>query len=266
MPYTIAPKGDQFCVFKAGEDGEPTGSSLGCHPTRKAAGDQIGAIESEAGKKGEKKKPWMMKAEAWEDEMAELVAAWTSEHAFGYGVAILDRAEGPLELDVLIASSAAQHQLGMRGRTFYPWQGMAFVHEREVVGTWSGEGCVEDLALALFDSAGTLIDATVLQVGEQASGRVSRFGLELPAGELGTLLGVTGMRVVARDFGPDERKKLAGEGKALPDGSFPIANRQDLRNAIQAYGRAGDKAKAKAHIIRRAKALGLEGLLPEGWG
>ena len=68
------------------------------------------------------------------------------------------------------------------------------------------------------------------------------------------------------DFSSDERKSLASQGKALPDGSFPIRNKSDLSNAIQAYGRASDKGRAKAWIIRRARALGATGMLPDSWG
>lgn len=68
-----------------------------------------------------------------------------------------------------------------------------------------------------------------------------------------------------RDYSADERSRLAEQGKALPDGSFPIVDREDLENAIQAFGRAGDPAAAKAHIKKRARALGLEELIPEGW-
>lgn len=70
---------------------------------------------------------------------------------------------------------------------------------------------------------------------------------------------------LAKKFSTEKRSKMAGEGKALPDGSFPIENESDLRNAIQAIGRAKDPGKAKAHIKRRAKALGCENLIPEGW-
>jgi hypothetical protein len=68
-----------------------------------------------------------------------------------------------------------------------------------------------------------------------------------------------------REFSADERKAAAKSGHALPDGSFPINSVGDLKNAIKAYGRAKDKAKAKAHIISRAKALGESKLLPESW-
>lgn len=67
------------------------------------------------------------------------------------------------------------------------------------------------------------------------------------------------------DFSEKERKKLAKKKEALPDGSFPIRNASDLKNAIQAIGRAKDPAKAKAWIKKRAKALGKENLLPDTW-
>lgn len=68
-----------------------------------------------------------------------------------------------------------------------------------------------------------------------------------------------------QDYSDKERKEMADKKQALPDGSFPIANKKDLENAIQAYGRAKDKAEAKAHIIARAKALDAENMLPDGW-
>lgn len=69
-----------------------------------------------------------------------------------------------------------------------------------------------------------------------------------------------------RDVPKGERRNLAEKGEALPDGSFPIANCEDLRNAIQAVGRAKDKDKARAHIKKRANALDCEEVdVPEDW-
>jgi hypothetical protein len=65
----------------------------------------------------------------------------------------------------------------------------------------------------------------------------------------------------------DERQKLASEGKALPDGSYPVSNVDDLKNAIQAYGRSkeADRAKVRRHIIKRANALKVRHMIPEDW-
>lgn len=68
-----------------------------------------------------------------------------------------------------------------------------------------------------------------------------------------------------RTFTADERRSAAASGAALPDGSFPIHTVADVKNAIHDIGRANDPAKAKAHIISRAKALGATGSLPDDW-
>jgi hypothetical protein len=62
-----------------------------------------------------------------------------------------------------------------------------------------------------------------------------------------------------------ERRKLADQGKALPDGSFPIRNREDLKDAIQSFGRAKDRGEAKRWIKKRARELNAEEELPEDW-
>ena len=63
------------------------------------------------------------------------------------------------------------------------------------------------------------------------------------------------------------RKKLAAEKKAMPDGSFPIRNVEDLKNAIKSYGLAKDSRKAavKRHIMRRARGLDSPDLIPDTW-
>lgn len=72
--------------------------------------------------------------------------------------------------------------------------------------------------------------------------------------------------VEARDVGTKERKGLAEKGHAMPDGSYPIANCGDLKNAIQAIGRAKDPAAVKRHIKKRASALSCPDVsIPEGW-
>lgn len=68
-----------------------------------------------------------------------------------------------------------------------------------------------------------------------------------------------------RMYSDESREEMAKEGMAMPDGSFPIKDRADLENAIQAHGRAKDIEKAKAHIKKRAKELGLEDMIPAEW-
>jgi hypothetical protein len=71
--------------------------------------------------------------------------------------------------------------------------------------------------------------------------------------------------LMKREFSADERRSAADCGAALPDGSFPIKTVGDLENAVRAYGRAKDPAKAKAHIISRARSLGATDKLPDDW-
>ena len=67
------------------------------------------------------------------------------------------------------------------------------------------------------------------------------------------------------DFSDKQRAMLVKRGLAMPDGGYPIRNRKDLRNAIQAYGRGNSKDDVKRWIKRRAKQLDAEDMLPENW-
>ena len=67
-----------------------------------------------------------------------------------------------------------------------------------------------------------------------------------------------------RDVAAAERRSLAGEGNALPDGSYPIKNTGDLRNAaVLARSGHGDVAAARRLIARRAGELGVANPLDE---
>lgn len=62
------------------------------------------------------------------------------------------------------------------------------------------------------------------------------------------------------------RRKAAASGAAMPDGSYPIKTKADLRKAIKAVGRGGaDHDKIRKHVMTRAKALGLEAMVPNNW-
>jgi len=65
----------------------------------------------------------------------------------------------------------------------------------------------------------------------------------------------------------ERRQMLAKEGKALPDGSYPITNVDSLKDSIQAYGRSkpGKRAAVRRHIMKRARALDKSDLIPEKW-
>lgn len=65
----------------------------------------------------------------------------------------------------------------------------------------------------------------------------------------------------------EKRQKLAKEGRALPDGSFPITSVDSLKDSIQAYGRAkpGNRAAVRRHITKMAKKFDRPDLIPENW-
>lgn len=71
--------------------------------------------------------------------------------------------------------------------------------------------------------------------------------------------------LIKRDYNAKQRKEMAASGEAMPDGSYPIANRTDLMNAIRSWGRGGSDPKVKQYIKRRAKALGASDMIPENW-
>ena len=71
--------------------------------------------------------------------------------------------------------------------------------------------------------------------------------------------------LVKRKFSAESRRRMADAGNAMPDGSYPIGNRDDLMNAIRSWGRGGSDPKVKAHIKRRAKELGAEDMIPDNW-
>lgn len=70
-----------------------------------------------------------------------------------------------------------------------------------------------------------------------------------------------------RDFSEEVREKYSKRGEAMPGGSYPIPDKDALRRAIQAFGRAKpeDRAKVKAHIKAAAKRLNCWDMLPEAW-
>ena len=70
-----------------------------------------------------------------------------------------------------------------------------------------------------------------------------------------------------RDYSSEKRDEMAKDGRAMPDGSYPIDNVGDLKNAIRAVGRAkpGDRPKVRRHIRKHAKKLSKPELIPDSW-
>ncbi len=64
-----------------------------------------------------------------------------------------------------------------------------------------------------------------------------------------------------------DRDRMSKSGEAMPDGSYPIADEEDLNNAIHAVGRGNaDHDDIRKHVIKRAKALGHPEAIPDNWG
>ena len=68
-----------------------------------------------------------------------------------------------------------------------------------------------------------------------------------------------------REFSDTSREKMAGRGVAMPDGSYPIPDKDALRRAIASFGGAKNKSATKRHIVKRARALGATDMLPDNW-
>jgi hypothetical protein len=80
------------------------------------------------------------------------------------------------------------------------------------------------------------------------------------------LRGLINAELGKADLSAAGRKKAATSGAAMPDGSYPITTKADLRKAVKAVGRGGaDHDKIRKHIVTRARALGLENLVPDNW-
>jgi hypothetical protein len=111
---------------------------------------------------------------------------------------------------------------------------------------------------AKADEARAKIEAVKQERQAQLAAKAEELAARVRDGEDYESLGYISMK---------KRKKLAEEGKALPDGSYPISNESDLRNAIQAYGRSkpSKRALVRRHIMKRARGLGKADLIPDQW-
>jgi hypothetical protein len=62
------------------------------------------------------------------------------------------------------------------------------------------------------------------------------------------------------------RKEAVQKGWAMADGSFPIKDASDVEDAVHLWQSGhGNSSAAKAHIIKRAKAIGATAKLPDDW-
>jgi hypothetical protein len=117
------------------------------------------------------------------------------------------------------------------------------------------EGAVVELS-ALSGLPGPDIWAAVR---ECAGGERDVVSLSYGVSQVADALGGSGAGYVGlTDYSDDERRELAARGWALPDGSYPIRNEDDLHNAAAlARSGHGDAEAAKRLIAKRARELGV---------
>ncbi|MDE3075596.1 MAG: hypothetical protein KGJ86_09210, partial [Chloroflexota bacterium] len=71
--------------------------------------------------------------------------------------------------------------------------------------------------------------------------------------------------VVKEKYSTGDRKHMAGN-EAMEDGSYPVKDEEDLKNAIRAVGRGGSSHNAiRRHVVSRAKSLGKSSMIPDNW-
>lgn len=72
--------------------------------------------------------------------------------------------------------------------------------------------------------------------------------------------------VAKAKYDADDLKRMAANGQAMDDESYPIADKEDLGRAVRAVGRGGTSHDAiRRHIITRAKSLGASSEIPDNW-
>ena len=73
--------------------------------------------------------------------------------------------------------------------------------------------------------------------------------------------------LVKAKYNADDLHRMAGNGHAMPDESYPIEDAEDVHNAVHAVGRGENNSHAaiRRHVIARAKALGESAQIPDTW-
>lgn len=102
--------------------------------------------------------------------------------------------------------------------------------------------------LRIFQDGGT-------SARESSHGRM-RSNIAIAKGPMDVDLAVPSSELTA-----DKRKMRAKTGSAMSDGSFPVFDKTSLQSAI----RLARTPTQRAHICKRAKALGLDSMIPASW-
>jgi hypothetical protein len=238
MPYKVGAKGSYGCSgYPAVKD---DGTVMGCHRTRAEAAGQIYAINRSEGNIG-KAMPDLKEG--------DFAMTGHGSDEFHIGQIVHVMREG---------------SLGNEGTEYYMEATaenpavLLQLFEQEDDGFWEATRLYTACMMSLMIPIDPLPTEPELKDMETAMDNSMMYQKTIdPFNALG--------RIQKRDYSSGTRERMAEAGTAMPDGSFPIANATDLRNAIQSVGRAKNYAAAKAHIIRRARALGMLNMLPSEW-
>ena len=114
---------------------------------------------------------------------------------------------------------------------------------------------------------GDLLEVSIVMKGAGVSEMVSvREGEVVEDGVIEDDPVIVSMR---EKYNDDQRAEHVASGNALPDGSYAIADADDLTDAVYEHAQSGfygsGGTAARAHIVARADALGLTDRLPSAW-
>lgn len=277
MPYHVGAKGSSGCSgYPAVKTG--TGEVMGCHKTRREAAAQIYAINRSEGK--------VTKAMIKEGDM---VIAPDKEGSVHVGRVVHVMTDGMLGFpgsEYSIAASAEEPAIliqlfemeegGLDETEYFVGHKASEVMQMPSIESNIGmdkayQGCdcsmckEKNISCADCPNCQNQMDKQYEGCGCPTCKELNVSCENCPVCSEDMAKGNHNHSMDKREFSGKTRERMAESGTAMPDGSFPIANRNDLMNAIRSVGRAKNYAAAKEHIVSRARALGLIDMLPEDW-
>lgn len=236
MPYKVGKKGSYGCSgYPAVKD---TGEVMGCHKTAKEAAGQIYAINRSEGNIGKA-------MTSFQEGDFVIVSCEDEVHVGRVEYVMTNGASGLPGSEYYLETSPDKPALVVRTLEFES-DGQYWEETMYLVSVAASEAT--KIAPLPLDAEALMVD-----------------GQLVPEPDTMPTTDAYDNSVGKRDYSTASRERMAASGNAMPDGSFPIANETDLRNAIQSVGRAKDYAAAKKHIMSRAKELGLVDMLPQDW-
>lgn len=249
MPYQVGKKGSYGCSgFPALKD---DGTVMGCHSTAAQAAAQIYAINLSEGNIG--------KAMVTEGDF--VIASSDDEIYVGRVEHVMTDGYFGLEGSEYYMEATMEEPAVLIRKLEFEDEGQYWEETKYLIGFKASEVTkIEPLPLEVEAEVVDMNGEMMIMTEEKSQSLFSpeNFGKDYTRSQkLDDFF--------KRDRTMETRRRLAQSGQAMPDGSYPIVTVEDLRNAIQAFGRSDDPRATKEHIKRRARALGRTDLLPENW-